>query len=72
MKSNREIETAFVQARSYANLLESSLIVLCDKLCVIVYERQDGFDRDRYTKYYWSELQDPDVYRSFKKQLTTH
>ncbi|MEG2061940.1 MAG: type I restriction endonuclease subunit R [Alistipes sp.] len=70
MKSNREIETAFVQARSYANLLESSLIVLCDKQCLIVYDRQDGFDRDRYEKYYWSELQDPDVYRSFKDKLT--
>lgn len=53
MKTPQDIEAAFLQARSYAKLLDSSVIVLCDKECLIVYERKDWFDRQRYNKYYW-------------------
>ena len=69
MKTNQDIEEAFLQARSYAQLLSSSVIVLCDKYCLIVYERKDGFDRDRYKKFYWSELDKPDVYNELKNKL---
>lgn len=69
MKSNRGIEEAFLQARSYAQLLSSSVIVLCDKYCLIVYERKDSFDRSRYKKYYWSELENPDVFNELKNKL---
>lgn len=55
MKNNQEIEEAFKQARSYANILESSVIVLCDKTGLIIYEKLDSFDRDRYIKYYWTD-----------------
>lgn len=41
MKNNQEIEEAFLQARSYAQLLESSVIVLCDKYYLFVYERSN-------------------------------
>lgn len=51
MKNNRDVEDAFVQARSYANLLESSVIVLCDKTCLLVYEKNKSFDRNKYKKY---------------------
>lgn len=70
MKNNQEIEEAFKQARSYANILESSVIVLCDKTCLIVYEKINSFDRDRYTKYYWTDLNKPDKFNQFKSQLT--
>lgn len=69
MKNNQEIEEAFLQARSYAQLLESSVIVLCDKQCLIVYEKKQSFDRDRYTKYYWGELENPDRFNELKKEL---
>lgn len=69
MKNNQDIEEAFKQARSYANILESSIIVLCDKQCLIVYEKKDSFDRDRYKKYYWGELENPDVFNELKNKL---
>lgn len=45
------IEATFLQAWTYALLLNSSVIVLCDKYGLIVYEEGQGFDRDRYKKY---------------------
>lgn len=69
MKNNLEIEAAFLQARSYARLLESSAIVLCDKQCLIVYEKKQSFDRDNYTKYYWRELENPDIFNELKNKL---
>lgn len=69
MKNNQEIEEAFLQARSYACLLESSVIVLCDKQCLIVYEKKGSFDRDNYKKYYWGELSNPDRFNELKNKL---
>lgn len=69
MKNNQEIEEAFLQARSYACLLESSVIVLCDKQCLIVYEKKQSFDRDNYKKYYWGELETPDLFNELKNKL---
>ena len=69
MKSNRDIEGAFLQARSYAQLLSSSVIVLCDKICLLAYEKKDNFDRNRYKRYYWTELDNPDVYNELKNKL---
>lgn len=69
MKNNQEIEEAFLQARSYAYLLESSVIVLCDKHYLLVYEKKQSFDRDRYTKYYWEELENPDKFNELKNKL---
>lgn len=69
MKNNQDIEEAFLQARSYARLLESSVIVLCDKQCMIVYEKKESFDRDRYTKYYWGDLENPDKFNELKNKL---
>lgn len=69
MKNNRETEEAFKQARSYANILESSIIVLCDKQCLIVYEKRQSFDRNNYKKYYWGELENPDLFNNLKNKL---
>lgn len=69
MKNNQEIEEAFKQAPSYANILESSVIVLCDKQCLIVYEKKESFDRDRYRKYYWGELNNSDLFNELKNKL---
>lgn len=69
MKNNQEIEAAFLQARSYALLLNSSVIVLCDKQCLIAYQKGKGFDRDRYKKYYWGELENSDLFNELKNKL---
>lgn len=69
MKFNQDIEEAFLQARSYAQLLSSSVIVLCDKYCLLVYDKKDSFDRNRYKRYYWSELQSSDIFNELKNKL---
>lgn len=69
MKNNQDIEAAFLQARSYARLLSSSVIVLCDKEGLIVYEKKDSFDRCRYRKYHWGEFENPDVFNELKNKL---
>lgn len=69
MKNYQEIEAAFLQAFSYAKLLMSSVIVLCDKECILVYENKEGFSRSRYKKYYWEDMKIPDLYNELKKKL---
>lgn len=69
MKNNQEIEAAFLQARSYAMILGSSVIMLCDKECLIVYEKRQSFDRGRYKKFYWSDFENPDRYNEIKNTL---
>lgn len=71
MKNNKETEDCFKQARSYANILESSLIVLCDKKKLLFYKKKNSFDRNNYKKIYWEELKNPDTYNVFKKYLLT-
>lgn len=45
-------------------------MVLCDRHCLIVYKSNDGaFDRDRYEKYYWSDLQKAELFNKLKKEL---
>lgn len=69
MKSNQDVDQAFLQAFSYAKLLESSVIVLCDKVCLIVYEKKEGFSRSRYKKYYWENMNNPDTFKELKNKL---
>lgn len=69
MKNNQEIEEAFLQARSYAQLLESYIIILCDKVGLIVYKKKGSFDRGRYKKYYWEELENTDIFNELKNKL---
>ena len=69
MKNPQEVEDAFKQARSYARLLGASVIVLCDKECLIVYECDKNFDRHHYTKFYWGEMGNPDKFLFLKKKL---
>ena len=69
MKNNQEIEETFKQARSYANILESSVVILCDKNCLLVYEKKDSFNRYSYTKYYWEDMETPDKFNELKNKL---
>lgn len=69
MRTNREIDEAFSQALSYARPLEAQKIILCDKECLILYEKTQGFDRNKYRRIYWSELTNADKYNQFKNTL---
>ncbi len=69
MKNNQAIEDAFIQAKSYAQLLESSVIVLCDKYYLFVYEKKQSFDRNSYKRYTWLDMENPDIFNELKNKL---
>lgn len=39
------------------------------KQCLIIYEKHESFDRDRYTKYYWTDFENPDTFNELKNEL---
>lgn len=67
IKNNKEREEAFLQARSYALLLQSYVIVLCDKYYIWIYQSKECFDRNNYERFQWNELSDADKYNDIKK-----
>lgn len=69
MKNNQAIEDAFLQAKSYAQLLESSVIVLCDKYYLLVYEKRQSFERNNYKRYTWLDMENPDLFNELKNKL---
>ena len=69
MKNNQAIEDAFIQAKSYAQLLESSVIILCDKYYLFVYEKKQSFDRNSYKRYTWLDMENPDIFNELKNKL---
>lgn len=66
MKSCKELSDTFNQARSYALLLEASTMILCDKNCLIIYRKKEGFDRNEGMRFYWEELRNPDKFSEIK------
>lgn len=69
IRNPQEAEEAFSQARSYAKLLDSSVIILCDKDCLLVYDKKHDFDRQRYIKFYWDDMKNPNKFLQLKKIL---
>lgn len=70
LKTNQDLEESFKQARSYANILESEKIIICDKYRLVIYQKQGSFDRNNYTKIYWEDLKNPDEFNQFSHILT--
>ena len=67
MANNKEREQAYLQGLSYAHLMESNVLVLCDKLYIYAYDGKQGFDRSNYTRYSWNELQEnPNKFNQLK------
>ena len=73
MKNGKEIESNFTQGRSYAKWGNAHVLVLCDKVQILVYERHNGsFDRNKFKKFYWKEVMggNPDKYNELKRLLS--
>jgi len=73
MKNGKEIEANFTQGRSYAKWGNAHVLVLCDKVQILVYERHNGsFDRNKFKKFYWKEVMggNPDKYNELKRLLS--
>lgn len=70
IKNNAELEETFRQTWSYALRLSAKTLVLADKNAVWIYQKQnDSFDRSRYVKKYWKELEALDVFMKISKLL---
>ncbi|HBR12196.1 MAG TPA: restriction endonuclease subunit R [Chryseobacterium sp.] len=70
IKNNKDLEDTFQQAHSYALRLESQKIVICDKDFIWIYSRKnDSFDRTKYLKFNWQEINNPDIYNQIKKLI---
>lgn len=68
IRNNRELEETFRQVWSYGQRLGASKLIIADKDALWIYERkQDAFDRSRYTKLFWKELDQPDNLNRLKK-----
>lgn len=73
MKNSKEIEANFTQGRSYAKWGNAKVLVLCDKMQILVYDRHNGsFDRNKFKKFYWKEVMggNSDKFNELKKLLS--
>ncbi|VDG83013.1 Uncharacterised protein [Capnocytophaga ochracea] len=70
IKSNSELEETFQQAQSYALRLNANRIVICDKDFIWIYmKKNNNFDRTKYLKYNWQEMNNPEIFNTVKKQI---
>lgn len=70
IKSNAELEETFQQAQSYALRLSANKIVICDKDFIWIYIRKNNsFDRTKYLKYNWQEMNNPEIFNATKKEI---
>jgi hypothetical protein len=70
IKSNAELEETFQQAQSYALRLNANRIVICDKDFIWIYmKKNNNFDRTKYLKYNWQEMNNPEIFNTVKKEI---
>lgn len=68
IKNEKDLDAAFYQAKSYANILNSSVIILCDKKFLYIYEKSiSKWDKKRYMQVSWGELGELDKYSQVGK-----
>lgn len=71
MMNNASVEQGFLQARSYALLLEATVIALCDKHFIYVYHKKGHFDRSVCERYSWQETNIPVIFNKLRKMFYT-
>lgn len=70
IQSNQELEMAFRQVWSYGLRLSADLLIIADKNAIWLYEKNaQGFDRNRYSKFYWKNLEITDEFNQIKKLI---
>lgn len=68
IKSNQDLEETFRQAHSYALRLSANVIVIADKDFIWIYAKiNDSFDRTKYKKLNWKELENPEIFNDIKR-----
>ncbi len=70
IKNNKELEETFKQVYSYGLRLSAKILVIADKFAIWIYEKQnDSFDRTKYIKKFWKELEQTDEFNNIKKLI---
>ena len=70
IKSNKELEETFKQVYSYGLRLSSKILIIADKDAIWIYERHNNsFDRSKYIKKFWKELERPDEFTDIKNLI---
>ncbi len=70
IKSNAELEETFQQAQSYGLRLSAEKIVICDKDFIWIYtKKNNNFDRTKYLKYNWKEMNNPEIFNIVKREI---
>lgn len=70
ISSDKQLEEAFLQARSYGLRLQSEKVILADRDFVWVYEKQNGdFNFVPVLKLHWNELMNSDNLYKLKNKL---
>lgn len=67
MRNKKEVYAAFQRANSYAHLLEAPIIILCDKEMLLVYTNENGFNRNRYKRFFWEDMENPDSFNELRQ-----
>ncbi|MDP4275504.1 MAG: hypothetical protein Q8907_14610, partial [Bacteroidota bacterium] len=68
--SEKQLEEAYLQAKSYAVRLRSYIFLVADKDNLYLFEQlKDTFELTNRIKYSWPDLDNPDTFHSFKEKV---
>lgn len=72
MKNEKEISANFKQGRSYAKWGNARVLVICDQMQLIVYQRDKNnkFSESKGIKFTWKDREDPDKFAELKSLLS--
>jgi hypothetical protein len=67
--TRRQIEDAFLQAKSYALRLQAQAFVLAAKEGIWLYRQADAFSSDHYVHWSWQDIEHPDRFHELSNEL---
>ena len=69
--SDRQLEEAYLQAKSYAIRLQCKLFIVVDKNCLYLFEPQKNiYELNSRNQYTWKNLDNPDIFHILKEKMT--
>ena len=70
IKTQKDLQEAYFQAKSYAIRLQSDKFVLASREGIWIYEPKNGnYKFDQYIHYNWVEIENPDVFHLLKLKI---
>jgi hypothetical protein len=70
IKTEKQLQEAYFQAKSYALRLQAHKFVVASKEGIWIYEpNNSGYRFNHYDHYNWIELEDPDILHTLKQKI---